>query len=58
MTRSRPPGRGAAALAVPLLASAALLALNTGPASAALPARVPHSQTFSYTGSAQDFVVP
>ena len=58
MTLSRPPRRSAAALAVPLLASAALLTLSTGAASAALPGRVPHSQTFAYTGTAQDFVVP
>ncbi len=57
MTSSHPRRRRAAALAVPLLASAALLA-QTGTASAALPGRVPHSQTFAYTGSAQDFVVP
>src|SRR5690348_11724751 len=58
MSRSHPARRGATALAVPLLASAALLAPSTGTAAAATPARVPHSQTFTYTGSAQDFVVP
>src|SRR3954451_4486814 len=58
MTPSSPPRRRAAALAVPLLASAALLGLSPGAASAALPGRTPHSQTFAYTGSTQDFVVP
>src|SRR3954452_9889944 len=50
--------RSAAMLAVPVLASAAVLASMPGIAAAALPGRVPHSQTFTYTGSAQDFVVP
>jgi sugar lactone lactonase YvrE len=52
------PSRRAAALALPVLASAAVLASAPAIAAAALPARVPHSQTFAYTGSAQDFVVP
>src|SRR4051812_19709716 len=50
--------RGTAALALPVLASAVVLASTPGIAAAALPARVPHLQTFTYTGSAQDFVVP
>src|SRR3954466_443012 len=58
MPRSPSPRRGAGTLAVPLLVSAAVLALIPGAASAAPPGRVPHSQTFTYTGSAQDFVVP
>src|SRR5690348_13436290 len=46
------------ALAVPLLATAALLGVTAGAASAAPPGRVAHSQTFGYTGAQQDFVVP
>src|SRR4051794_5014585 len=50
--------RSAATLALPLLASAAVLTPTPGIAGAAPPSRVPHSQTFTYSGSAQDFVVP
>jgi hypothetical protein len=53
-----PRRRSAAALVLPVLASAAVLASTPGIAAAALPGRIPHSQTFAYTGSAQDFVVP
>src|SRR4051794_12429064 len=58
MARPRSRVRGAAALALPVLASTAVLASTSGVASAALPGRFPHTQTFAYTGSAQDFVVP
>src|SRR3954464_14577180 len=58
MPRSPPPRPRGGTLAVPLLVSAAVLALIPGAASAAPPGRVPHSQTFAYSGSAQDFVVP
>lgn len=46
----------AVAVALPLLSAAALLAPTAGVAAAATP--VSHSQSFAYTGVAQDFTVP